>query len=39
MAFAGIQIVRDPGKTYVFSGFAIMGLGAALFLMKRLSKK
>ena len=36
MAYAGIQMVKDPGKPYVFSGFGITGLGAAMYLLKRL---
>ncbi len=34
-AFAGIQIVRDPGRPVVFSGFAIMSLGAILAFYRR----
>ncbi|RNC64656.1 MAG: ResB-like family cytochrome C biogenesis protein [Desulfuromonadales bacterium] len=35
MPFAGIQVVRDPGRPCVFSGFAIMGLGAILSFARR----
>ena len=33
---AGIQVVRDPGRPYVYSGFCILGLGAAAYLVRRL---
>jgi len=33
---AGIQIVRDPGRPYVYFGFCILGLGAAAYLVRRL---
>jgi len=36
MPFAGIQITRDPGRPFVFFGFAIMGFGAAAYIMRRL---
>jgi len=38
MPFAGIQVVRDPGRPCVFAGFAIMGLGAILSCARRLRK-
>ncbi len=38
-AYAGIQIVRDPGRPFVFSGFVIVGLGASLFFMRRIFGK
>jgi len=38
MSFAGIQVVRDPGRPCVFAGFAIMGLGAVLSGVRRLRK-
>lgn len=34
-SFAGIQIVKDPGRPVVFSGFAIMCLGAVLAFYRR----
>ena len=33
---AGIQIVRDPGRPFVYFGFCILGLGAAAYLLRRL---
>jgi hypothetical protein len=39
MSFAGIQVVRDPGRPCVFAGFAIMGLGAVLSCVRRLFRK
>jgi hypothetical protein len=33
--YAGIQITKDPGRPYIFFGFAIMGLGSILYLLKR----
>lgn len=38
MPFAGIQVVRDPGRPSVFAGFAIMGFGAVLAGVRRLIK-
>ena len=38
MSFAGIQVVKDPGRPCVFAGFAIMGLGAVLASVRRLGK-
>jgi hypothetical protein len=38
LRFAGIQITNDPGKPYVYSGFAVLGIGSSLYFLKRLSK-
>lgn len=37
MSFAGIQVVKDPGRPCVFTGFAIMGVGAVLACVRRLN--
>jgi len=34
-AFAGIQIVKDPGIPLVYLGFAILGLGGVLLLQQK----
>lgn len=39
MPYAGIQIVRDPGRPLVFAGFAVMGLGAVLSFKRRIYGK
>lgn len=39
MPFAGIQVVRDPGRPCVFAGFAMVGLGAVLACARRLRRK
>ena len=34
--FAGIQITNDPGKYYVYLGFAIIGIGSVMYFLRRL---
>ncbi len=36
--FAGIQITNDPGKPFVYAGFAVIGLGSVMYLLRRFSK-
>ncbi len=33
--YAGIQITKDPGRPFVFSGFAVTGLGSILIFIRR----
>lgn len=35
-ALVGIQIVRDPGRPYIYFGFCVMGLGAIWYLVKKI---
>lgn len=37
--FAGVQIVRDPGRPVVFAGFALAGVGAVALFLRRLYGK
>ncbi|WP_298268847.1 ResB-like family cytochrome C biogenesis protein [Geobacter sp.] len=39
MSFAGIQVVKDPGRPCVFAGFAIMGIGTVLSFARRFFRK
>jgi hypothetical protein len=39
LRFVGIQITNDPGKPYVYMGFAVLGLGSALYLRKKIAGK
>ncbi|HWR57262.1 MAG TPA: hypothetical protein VN328_00115 [Thermodesulfovibrionales bacterium] len=38
LPFAGIQINNDPGRPYVFFGFAVIGIGCTMYFMKRMAK-
>ena len=35
MAFAGVQITKDPGRPYVYAGFGVMGIGCLVLLIRR----
>ncbi|AJE04789.1 ResB-like family cytochrome C biogenesis protein [Geobacter pickeringii] len=39
ISFAGIQVVKDPGRPCVFAGFALMGVGAVLSFARRFRKE
>lgn len=38
LRYAGIQITNDPGRPFVYAGFAVMGLGSAMYFLGRLRK-
>ncbi len=33
--YAGIQITNDPGKPYVYTGFAIIGIGSLMYFLRK----
>jgi hypothetical protein len=33
--YAGIQITKDPGRPFVFFGFIVMGLGSAMYFIRK----
>ena len=35
LPYAGIQITNDPGKPYVYSGFAVIGIGSVMYLLRK----
>lgn len=36
LRFAGIQITNDPGRPYVYLGFAVTGIGSVMYFLRRL---
>lgn len=36
--YAGIQITKDPGRPYVYSGFGVIGISSVMYLSRMLRK-